>query len=84
MTEGAAHPGGRRPKTSKGGNRDGGTCSGAASYRDLTAVIPEREHNFSVMARTLRMGENTFLRPCDFKELRVVKRAHIATSALSA
>src|SRR5229473_668464 len=26
------------------------------------------------MARTLRMGENTFRRPCNFKELRVVKR----------
>src|SRR5216684_2239543 len=34
------------------------------------------------MARTLRMGENTFRRPCDFKELRVVKRAHITTFAL--
>src|SRR5712671_467711 len=34
------------------------------------------------MARTLRMGENTFRRPCDFKELRVVKRAHITTCAL--
>src|SRR5713226_7708871 len=29
------------------------------------------------MARTLRIGENTFRRPCNFKELRVVKRAHI-------
>src|SRR5665213_2294640 len=26
------------------------------------------------MARTLRMGENTFRRSCNFKELRVVKR----------
>src|SRR5229473_3269713 len=25
------------------------------------------------MARTLRMGENAFRRPCNFKELRVVK-----------
>ena len=53
-------------------------------YGDLTAVAPKREHNFSVMARMLRMGENTFLRACDFKELRVVKRAHIATVALCA
>jgi hypothetical protein len=32
----------------------------------------------------LRMGENTFRRPCNFKELRVVKRAHITTFALCA
>jgi hypothetical protein len=36
------------------------------------------------MARTLRMGENTFRRPCNFKELRVAKRAHITTCALCA
>src|SRR6266702_4890129 len=53
-------------------------------YGDLTAVVPECEHNFCDMARTLRMGENTFRRPCNFKELRVVKRAHIATCALFA
>ena len=53
-------------------------------YRDLTAVVPECEHNFCDMARTLRMGENTFRRPCNFKELRVVKRAHITTCALCA
>jgi hypothetical protein len=51
-------------------------------YGDLTAVVPECEHNFCDMARTLRMGENTFRRPCNFKELRVVKRAHITTCAL--
>src|SRR5260370_37625578 len=39
-------------------------------YGDLTAVVPECEYNFCDMARTLRMGENTFRRPCDFKELR--------------
>src|ERR1700688_2494961 len=49
---------------------------------DLAAV--ECEYNFCDMARTLRMGENTFRRPCDFKELRVVKRAHITTCALCA
>src|SRR6266568_7882113 len=53
-------------------------------YGDLTAVVPECEYNFCGMARTLRMGENTFRRPCNFKELRVVKRAHIATFALCA
>ncbi len=46
--------------------------------------VPECEYNFCDMARTLRMGENTFRRPCDFKELRVVKRAHITTCALCA
>jgi hypothetical protein len=34
------------------------------------------EHNFCDMARTLRMGENTFRRPCNFKELRVVKKSY--------
>jgi hypothetical protein len=29
-------------------------------YGDLTAVVPECEYNFCDMARTLRMGENTF------------------------
>jgi len=46
-------------------------------YGDLTAVVPECEYNFCDMARTLRMGENAFRHPCNFKELRVVKRAHI-------
>src|SRR3981189_693338 len=49
-------------------------------YGDLTAVVPECEYNFCDMARTLRMGEN----PCNLKELRVVKRAHITTCALCA
>jgi hypothetical protein len=53
-------------------------------YSDLTAVVPECEYNFCDMARTLRVGENTFRRPCNFKELRVVKRAHITTFALCA
>jgi len=29
----------------------------------LTAVVTECEYNFCDMARTLRMGENTFRRP---------------------
>src|SRR5258708_2457071 len=29
------------------------------------------------MARTLRMGENAFRRSCNFRELGVVKKAHI-------
>jgi len=65
------------------------TAGGVARWRvrrygDLTAVVPEWEYNFCDMARTLRMGENTFRRPCNFKELRVVKRAHITTFALCA
>jgi len=40
---------------------------------DLTAVVTECEYNFCDMARILRTGENTFRRPCNFKELRVVK-----------
>jgi hypothetical protein len=38
----------------------------------------ECEYNFCDMARTLRTGENAFRRSCNFKELRVVKRAHTA------
>ena len=54
------------------------TAGGVARWRvrrygDLTAVVTECEYNFCDMARTLRMGENTFRRPCNFKELRVVK-----------
>jgi hypothetical protein len=44
----------------------------------------EREYNFCDMARTLRMGKNAFRRSCNFKELGVVKRAHITTFALCA
>jgi len=65
------------------------TAGGVARWRvrrygDLAAVVTECEYNFCDMARTLRTGENTFRRPCNFKELRVVKRAHIATCALCA
>ena len=44
----------------------------------------ECEYNFCDMARTLRMGENAFRRPCNFRELGVVKKAHITTCALCA
>ena len=44
----------------------------------------ECEYNFCDMARTLRMGKNAFRRSCNFKELGVVKRAHITTFALCA
>ncbi len=75
---------GRRTQTSNGGNR--GRCGEVARQTlwDLTAVVTECEYNFCDMARILRTGENTFRRPCNFKELRVVKRAHIATFALCA
>src|SRR6202048_4971871 len=75
---------GRRTQTSNGGNR--GRCGEVARQTlwDLAAVVSECEYNFCDMARTLRMGENTFRRPCNFKELRVVKSAHITTCALCA
>ncbi len=61
------------------------TAGGVARWRVRRyGDLPECEYNFCDMARTLRMGENTFRRPCNFKELRVVKRAHIATFALCA
>ena len=44
----------------------------------------ECEYNFCDMARTLRIGENAFRRSCNFRELGVVKRAHITTFALPA
>ena len=53
----------------------------------------ECEYNFCDIARTLRMGEmgeigeigeNAFRRSCNFKELGVVKMAHITTCALCA
>jgi hypothetical protein len=34
---GAAHSGGRRPKASRGGNRDWGTCGGAAGSMGISA-----------------------------------------------
>src|SRR5260370_28277939 len=36
------------------------------------------------MAQGLLAGENRFLSPCDFKELRVIKRARFTTSTLAA
>jgi hypothetical protein len=84
MTVARRTPWGRRTQASNGGNR--GRCVEVTRQTlwDLTAVVPECEHNFCDMARTLRIGENTFRRPCNFKELRVVKRAHITTFALRA
>ncbi len=81
---GTAHTGGRRTQTSNGGNRGRRGEVARQTLWGLTAVMPECEHNFCDMARTLRMGENAFRRPCNFKELRVVKRAHITTFALCA
>ena len=63
----------------------GGVARGRVRrYGDLTGVVPECGYNFSDVARTLRMGENTFRRPCNFKELGVVKRARITAFALCA
>src|ERR1700730_16207063 len=44
----------------------------------------EYVYNFGVMARVLLTGESRFLSPCDFKELRVIKRARFTTLTLAA
>src|SRR6267154_5544008 len=79
---GAAHTGAgvRKPPREETAGCRARCC--VRRYGDLTAVVPECEYNFCDMARTLRMGENAFRHPCNFKELRVVKRAHITTCAL--
>jgi hypothetical protein len=67
---------GRRTQTSNGGNAAGVERPRVRRYGDLTAVVPDCEHNLCDMARTLPMGENAFRRPCNFKELRVVKSTY--------
>jgi hypothetical protein len=69
---------GRRPKASKEGTRDGGTCvvPHALSYVGL-----ERQCNFEMMARMLRNGNFMFCAAFDFNELRVAKIAHSTTLA---
>jgi hypothetical protein len=79
---GAAHTGAGVRKPPKEETAGGVERLCVRRYGDLTAVVPECEHNFCDMARTLRKGGNTFRRPCNFKKLRVVKRAHITTCAL--
>src|SRR5258708_27982977 len=69
-------------KTSNGGNR--GMCGEDARQTLRGFGGCEYEYNFCDMARTLRMGENAFRRSCNFRGLGVVKKAHIATCALSA
>ena len=73
---------GRRTQTSNGGNR--GRCGEVARQTLWGFGGCECEYNFCDMARILRTGENAFRRPCNFKELCVVKRAHITTFALCA
>src|SRR5712691_10279530 len=74
--DGATHSGGRRPQTSKGGNR--GRCGEMVRQTlwDLTAVVPECEYNVCDMARTLRIGENTFRRPLISKSY-ALQKGHI-------
>jgi hypothetical protein len=76
----AACTGARRPKASKERNR--GTCGEVARQTLRGFRGCECEYNFCDMARTLRMGKNAFRRSCNFKELGVVKKAHITTFAL--
>src|SRR5947207_15616937 len=44
----------------------------------------EYVYNFGVVARVLLTGESRFLSSCDFKELRVIKRARFTTLTLAA
>jgi hypothetical protein len=88
------HARGRRPKTSNGGNRDGGTCGGAARsvYGDLRVarILDDRrfsrvvglecEHNFSVTAWILLNGDLSFRALRDLKGLGVAKISHATTS----
>ena len=80
MMVGGAHRG-RPTQTSNGGSRVG--C-GEVARQTLWGFGCECEYNFCDMARTLRMGEKAFRSSCNFKELGVVKIAHITTFALCA
>jgi hypothetical protein len=79
----AADSGGRRPKTSKGGNRGKGYVGGAARYNGALAEAfgHQRSHNFNDLARVLLNGESNFRSSCNFKELGVAKIAHSTTLA---
>ena len=90
----AGRTGGRRTKTSNGGNRGKGyaECCGAR-YGELSGACKfdtsrssmagslERVHNFDVTARILLNGDFMFRAVCDCNELRVAKIARSATSA---
>jgi hypothetical protein len=79
---GATHTGARRTQTSKGGNRGRRGEVARQTLRGFGGC--GCEYNFCDMAQTLRKGENAFRRSCNFRELGVVKRAHITTFALCA
>ena len=96
---GAAHTGGRRTQTFNGGNRGKGYVRRCGvGYRELSTARNfdfvaggfsknlglEYVHNFCVMAQASLSGENRFLSPSDFKELRVIKRARFTTLTLAA
>jgi len=80
---GAELSGGRRPKTSKGGNRGKGYGGGATRYNGALAAAfgRQRGHNFNDLARVLLNGDLMFRLVSDFKELRVAKIAHSTTLA---
>src|ERR1700730_17582358 len=93
MTSLSTCTGGRRPKSAKARNRGGwGTRRCRGRYGDLVtacdpkafsdAVSLDSDHNFDVAARALLIGESTFRPSRDFKELRVAKISHFATSTL--
>src|SRR6266704_3711487 len=58
--DGATHSGAgvRKPPREESAGGRARWC--VTRYGDLTAAVPECEYNFCDMARTLRMGENTF------------------------
>src|SRR5882757_3755018 len=78
---GAARTGAGVRKPPREETAGGGEMPRVRRYGDLTAVVPDCEHNLCDMARTLRMGDHDFRRPCNFKDLRVVKRAHLTPCA---
>src|ERR1043166_6663494 len=88
LTGDAANSGGRRPKASKGGNREK-ECAEGAGYKDCMvreavetdAYGLEPTHNFNDPARLLLNGESNFRSPCDSKDLGVAKIAHSTTLA---
>jgi hypothetical protein len=56
-------------------------CGGLYQYlgvpRVLTAERLDRDCNFRVLARILRIGEIDFSSSCNFKELRIAKRSYL-------
>jgi hypothetical protein len=94
LTSGAACTGGRRPKASKGGNRGKGYEGRAAGSMgiclwrvNLRSEFQRRPASGATTTLTFwheccEWVKALFLISCNFKQLRVAKRAHISTFAL--